>query len=351
MRVIVLSFENLPACSLGCYGEWNIQTPEFDFLASHSYVFENFFMSPATGLLLKQFREDAAELGLVRSDQLDAEEVANFPHQLVISAGEVPEESDFSEFLNELPGTDVFIHFTAGEPTPEELDATAGAWDIAASSVSDDFCDFESEGEALLASIAPVSVQSFASRPAWQQSLIAHSAQVRQCDAAFSVWLELLENVLEEGDVIVVTASSGDVRRLCDDRPEWLKVLSEPLVHLPLMIHRVGDQEQHRIDNFIAVEDLPALIEIVGSETPESTAQWFEKHPRKQIQYESDRVEALRTPEWLTISQKVSQEVPFPTVMLFRKPEDKWEVNDLSRQFPDVSEQLRNARSVSGDCQ
>ena len=49
MRVIVVTFDRLPARLLACYGNEWIETPEFDQLASHSSVFEqNFVESPGS---------------------------------------------------------------------------------------------------------------------------------------------------------------------------------------------------------------------------------------------------------------------------------------------------------------
>jgi len=341
MRTIVFCFEHLPACSLGCYGEWNIDTAEFDALASRGWLFENLYTSPATGTLLHHLAQQSAGWTLVHSSSLDPAFAKKFVDVKSLPPGEIPTAEQLHNWWPQENSTDLCIHFAAAEPEREELERLAETWRQTDSQQppSPDRKDFQTAvlNENVLSG-------EFNRLPEWKQDLLSHADSVQQCNRALGEWLGLLEALLTPGDLIVLSAASGDQRRIVDNQPEWLRSVNEAVVHLPLILYCIDQESAWRISELVSMEQ---TMEWLSHLTPSC----FETSPKipaaESLTYRSELAQSWRTKDWLLIERLLpasdSSKSPAESELrLYRKPDDYWEVHDLAGQFPDLIEAYRS---------
>ncbi len=136
----------------------------------------------------------------------------------------------------------------------------------------------------------------------------------------------------------------GFVRRF---RP-WLH---EELIHAPLMIRLPGGERGgERRDALVQSVDLfPTILAAFGATPPDEPAvhgrdlnPLLRGEPTKTRDYACMGMDveefAIRTPEWhLILPVEVDPDDPPRGVQLYRKPEDRWEQNDLASRHPDVA--------------
>ncbi|WP_437223903.1 hypothetical protein SH661x_003405 [Planctomicrobium sp. SH661] len=338
MRTVVFCFEHLPACSLGCYGEWKIATPEFDALASRSLVWDQFIVPPVEGILLRELAAANPQAGLVADAPAPLASSSMFARTWDISPQTLGDISTFAE----LPGLNecqmLCIHHAAKELDVDDVTDAVNGW------LQEDPVAHQQAVEQLEASTTDRWSRDeletlFAFLPAWQRRLICHAAEVRQSDRVLSHWLGLLEDVLTVGDVIVLTAASGDERRIPDDRPTWLKSVSEPVVHFPFIVHRVGDEVADNFE-FLSLQQFSRLAASSFRNLSESF-DWAD------TTFRSESASAVRTPSWLLVENLTGAQssavdaASDPEIQLFRKPEDFWDVNDVASQHPDLIDYYR----------
>jgi arylsulfatase A-like enzyme len=121
--------------------------------------------------------------------------------------------------------------------------------------------------------------------------------------------------------------------------------LHEELIHLPLMIRLPNGRERmRRVANFTQTIDLgPTILELLSaphlspSLVPLLSGATASIRDLCRISTDCGRhVErALRTSDWAYLSEAGGQ-----PARLYRKPDDIWEVNDLSLRYPDDCDQL-----------
>jgi len=348
MCMIVFCFEHLPACSLGCYGEWNIDTAEFDALASRSWLFENLYASPATGSsLLHYLAEQSAGWSLIHSDGLASELAKKFANVESLPPGEIPTADQLHNWWPQGDSANLCVHFAAAEPEWEELEHLAKTWPQTDPQQVSSPDPKEPRTAVFKEEISP---DWFSRLPEWKQHLLSHAASVQQCNRALGAWLELLENLLKPGDLIVLSAASGDRRRIVNNQPEWLCSVNEVVTHLPLMIYCVDQEVAWRISGLVSIEQIAVWL-------PHLTATSFKTFPEipaaESLTYRSELAQGWRTKDWLLIERLLSandsSESPEePELRLYRKPDDCWEVYDLAGQFPDLIESYRS-RGHLGD--
>lgn len=358
MRTIVLSFEHLPACSIGCYGEWIISTPEFDALASQSLLFENYFVSPQGPSLLELLQTSHADLTFVSSQS----SITGYPFSpaALLTAGEVPSLSRMNELFPQGDHRLLFVECIPDSPWMRELVSLATRLpelDPAGTSTETSFPLAISTnetstgiGEAAQPAERPEVRLDDASTlaacrtwPAWKQRLLAHAAHVQRCDDLLTRWLELLEQILEPDDLLMITAATGDSRRIPDDRPDWLKSLAAPMVHLPLIIHRVESGLQSRLSGFVTPSTVAPLIQ-----NPDKLPDLLQSPGEAVIECRSTAATSWRSAAWLFVeeggpdSTESTVDNTETEIRLYAKPEDFWERHDLSREYPELIEQYRH---------
>jgi arylsulfatase A-like enzyme len=177
-------------------------------------------------------------------------------------------------------------------------------------------------------------------------------------DAQLGRLLEAMRRTGRLDDTLVVfTADQGEplgehgfVRRF---RP-WLH---DELVHTPLILRLPGGAhggQRHRA-LVQPVDLLPTILEAVGAHAPEDLV--LHGHDLLPlVRGERAKVRdyaclgmdveewAIRTHNWHLVLPLVSDPDDLPRgVQLYRKPEDRWEQNDVAEQHPDVADALELA--------
>ncbi len=129
----------------------------------------------------------------------------------------------------------------------------------------------------------------------------------------------------------------------------------EEQVHLPLLMHLPGNaQAGRRVQQLTqSVDLLPTLLEAFGVSVPDdvqgkSLLAAARGEPIKLREYAcataggpADRIASIRTHQWHLIVPAGTQESRAP--QLFIKPDDRWDMNEVSAQHPDVAEHLELA--------
>jgi arylsulfatase A-like enzyme len=169
---------------------------------------------------------------------------------------------------------------------------------------------------------------------------------VTEWDADLGRWFDLFrKHGLADSAIWIVTAghgmSLGEHHFLGPAGPRPY----EELGHVPLIVRMpAAEQAGRRISELTASIDLlPTLADAFGA-TPSAGIHGMSLRPlmhglRKPIRsYLCQKIggeSALRTPEWALLHGKESG------ALLFRKPEDRWEVNDARKQHLEWAEHLQ----------
>ncbi len=170
-------------------------------------------------------------------------------------------------------------------------------------------------------------------------------------------WLgQLFDNLRETGlyDELLILLTSdcglplGEHGQVGDGVP-WLH---EELVHLPLILHLPkGAEAGRRVQQLTQPVDLlPTLLGAFGQPIPEqvhghSLLPVAHGKPVNMRDYACSRLHLGRAAEWAIRTQHWYFLLPSPEdgqrkVQLYVKPEDRWEVNNVVSQYPEVAEHL-----------
>jgi hypothetical protein len=340
MRVIFISFEKLPACALGCYGEWNYSTPYFDVLAESALVCDNYFVSPDLPSLAHQLQAlDCRQVPIrIRAPGFPSTSPQGTGIE-VASPAQLPDALNrhFASAGDSAQPQLISIQIPVLDPGRTALLAAADAW------LQDDAKDFRTLlGAGSAGTADPLDhfhrASALAILPEWKQDLVLATAEVMEYDAALGGILEAIALPMSTNDLLVVTSSSGDLRRGTPGHPDWLKPLSEPVVHLPLLL-RTLDDSIGRTSSLIGSND---LVELIASwlQGRCSLEEMLPGPERSEICYACASAQARRSPDWLLIQQIAGENPEDSAVRLFRKPEDVWEVLDVASQYPDLIEEF-----------
>jgi arylsulfatase A-like enzyme len=171
----------------------------------------------------------------------------------------------------------------------------------------------------------------------------------------------LREQGLYDETLLLLTSDAGlplgDHGYVGDHRP-WLH---EELVHLPLIVKLPGkEQAGRRVQQFSQPVDLlPTLLRAFGlglDSTPEANADTLpgrsllpvmRGEPAKLREYACAAARrhgfaewSIRTHQWHLLVPMGRSDTPPRATQLFVKPDDRWEVNNVLGQHPDVAEHL-----------
>lgn len=191
---------------------------------------------------------------------------------------------------------------------------------------------------------------------AWDWLHRTFAAVVTKFDAELGLMFEeLRKRGMDQSAAWLVTSDFGhplgEHGQVGRHRP-WLH---EELVHLPLILRLPGaEQAGRRVAGFTQPPDLfPTLLALFGI-TPPAEAKGLDLLPLARGEAESSRpfvvtsLEladaaelAIRTDEWaLLVPTKVPEGDPAREPMLFAKPDDRWEVNDLRGRNIEIADEL-----------
>ena len=380
MHAVVLTFESLAARSIGCYGNEWIETPGLDRLAATGVVFDLHFadaIDHRAGL--------AWVTGRAASEQSSTNDAQSLGENLrragiktrLISATEFPawqEQARFDQcqIVNGQTGPDAE---PSSVPIAELVKAGLAAWNdptvqgenrllwLHARAPGDPpkgfdslyFEDFEERGQA----IDQLSDEERQQHPAMyggSVSLIDH-------------WLGELIAGLDRGSesgptLFVVTAARGHiwqhVRTPVDHAPlKNRPSLTDQSIQTPLILKwmnddRLASYQSQRSDRLTQSQDLmTTLLEWFGcpacsTATGRSYLQELigEAAGRSELRViNGEHALAVRTPHWLAIRETNHQEksnIPDTQAspLLYRKPEDVWDINDVAAQNPEIVSKL-----------
>ena len=129
---------------------------------------------------------------------------------------------------------------------------------------------------------------------------------------------------------LTMTALAGDVQ-LAQNPPEWMRSLSTMALQVPLIKYQSKHPHQRRIA-------LPTDLQDELIDQPLAD----------RLVVQSEQSISIRTPTWLFV-QRLSDNNQEPQSLLFKKPEDRWEVLDVADQYPDVVEQFSQQLTANYD--
>ncbi|MCS6865281.1 MAG: sulfatase-like hydrolase/transferase [Gemmataceae bacterium] len=404
MRVILFAIHGGPAGWLGTYGNDWVGTPHLDRLASEGVVFDRHISDcPEPAAARRAWLRDGPHrfpcpTFLIRANHPDTDlpdeyyahwsevfdarpqtddsspleellrrfptwldRLANIPDLLLVieidrllPPWDVPAEV-FEAYLHDEPETSAETekHHKETEATNEERDSpeAAAAESAAADEPVPPWAD------------PPIGFFDPKDLDAWDYLHRSFAAVVTKLDAELGqLFDELRRKGFDQSAVWIVTSDwglpLGEHGQVGLYRP-WLH---EELVHLPLIVRLPGaEQCGRRVAGFTQPPDLyPTLLALLGS-TPTSDDNSFNLLPLLRGEAASLRPYAvtalevggaaecaLRTDEWaLLVPTRVPEGDPPRAPMLFEKPDDRWEVNDLRprniERADELEAQLRQA--------
>ncbi|MBI3466932.1 MAG: sulfatase [Planctomycetes bacterium] len=348
MNAIIISLGGLNAESVGCYGNGGIQTPHLDRLAAEGFVLDQAFADSPDPMAARrawwtarhQFPLSRAEagadlaagevpcqeqslLGLLRSNGIRTNLIRDMPG---IRSSDVPEEGDFERII---------------ELEPHPPDSTGRAFETARQ-----WLEHEAGNGPSLVFLDCCGVHG----PA---GLGAGEAQtVEALDTQLGSFLDGLQaRGVWEGSLMLVTSDFGESVGL-RDASDAVSGLHEERVHVPLILRWPGQTDPASRSPALvqAVDLMPTLLDAFGVAVPPSV-QGLSLLPLVRFEQRKLREHAcmgiagrgwaIRTAQWhLIFPQPDPHGDGSSEPRLYVKPDDRWERNDVAKQFPDVAEQL-----------
>lgn len=332
-RALVITFDRYPASILGCYGNEWIETPHLDHLAANGVVADACFAAEVGNQPTRSVSEGAVtkspclRSGLVKQSIAIVENGATFDTADLDQRFEIdgergpdakPDRIPLAEMVRraKLVWTEnrpqvLWLH-VRGLSIPAE--PPSGFAELYADEFEDRTVDFTALSDAEKA-VHPLVTAGMA-------SLLDH-------------WLgELFALVAAEPDTLIaVTAAQGSNWQPLPNSFGELDSLRSQAVHVPWIVFHAG----------IAARRIAAPMS-TRQFVPLLTA-WFENSPEllgsntEPVITRGPQATRITTRDWAAIFP----DDPHAPPVLFAKPEDAWEVNNLAGVSPGVVDELRQA--------
>lgn len=383
MKAIVIAMSGLHLGYLGCYGNEWIGTPAFDQLAAEGLVCDRHYAdcpdpdaarctwrdgrhrlplptgpapeTPATDLLALLHGRGVATWLLADPARPAAAPFSTGWDQVVVPAYDPAEETPLDALRQGLAEAMRALRRTEHGLLWIEVNSLLPPWDVppelCAEYLVDDMAD--TEDDAVLPPLldpAPGRIDR-ADTATYLRLQGSYAGAVTLADAWLGDVLELLrKRGLRDEVLLVLTTDRGlalGEHGVVGDAEPWLH---EELVHLPLLVRLPGGAEAgRRVAALTSAVDLqPTLLDHFG--LPAAEAQGHSLLPLLRGASgevrpyacsglrRAGRVEwSLRTQEWAYLLP-LDDETRRP--QLYRKPEDRWEVNNLLQHHLDLAEHL-----------
>lgn len=385
MKALVIVIDGLQLAYLGCYGNDWVPTPALDRLAAEGVVFDHHYSdcpeAPAARRAWRNGCYQFPDIGNSLDRTVAGSDLVHSLNARGITTRLVMEASHPSAEVFQAGWEDIFTVQTVGadssslertlDAAKEALDRLAGRQDwllwlefatllppwklpqeflLQPDPASD---NEDSADEPLTPLLDPkpgaLSLEDPETLPRLR---LGYASAVSYVDAGIAELLEDLESraLLDDIPVIVTTdrgQALGEHGVVGDDQPS----LHEELLHLPLLIRiPQGADSGRRISALTQPVDLmPTLIEAFGCPPTAVTGRSLWPLIRGEpvatreficagLKLKEHGEWAIRTPEWsLILPGEAALE---RASRLYRKPDDRWEVNNLRQHHYDLAENL-----------
>lgn len=385
MQAVIVSFDSLAANAVGCYGNDWVETPNWDRLAANGVVFDHHYadvVGPLAGMAWPTGSHSSSLRDPVQPSELSSCLKANGTvTQLVTAVEHLAWQNHFSfdettivrgrdgldAQPDEVPFARVVKAGLAAWNKPSFLNRSRLLWlhspGLGLPPTGFDslyFEDFEEKGQ----KIAELS----------EEDRLRHPAVYGGAVSLLDHWLGALLaeiGVATQPTLIVVMAAQGYLWQQIpwfktNESQQSRSILIDQRIRAPLTIHVAND------DRFAEIKSLRSARLVQTVDLATTLLDWFGLTPapkklqetgqswlrecleevpaRKVLRIgDGDGNDAIRTDQWLCLREKSGHANRDPAnaastqvVSLFAKPEDIWDVNDVSLQQPEiVSELLR----------
>jgi len=339
MSALVVTFDQLPASILGCYGNEWIETPHFDRLAAHGVVADQCW---ASHLEATHMEEAFHVPGMLR--ELAARGV---PTHLIRQDGSrlAFSENDFSS-----------IRTLSGEPGPAAkpdripfAEMVRAAQKIAPSLREDGLLWLHARGLEIPAEppagFADLYGDEFEDRGVTFDKLSDDEQRTHPATSAGMVslldhWLGQLLTAFsrdEHPQLTLVTAAQGTAWQPLPNSFGPLDALRSQFAHVPLVAHVRGEVFSSSGQRDPQLRSASQLGELIAAWFREPSSWHLSRGVAERIVTKGACGERITTPDWTAIVPVESEEKP----LLFRKPEDYWEVNNVAAVLPGVVEEMQ----------
>ncbi len=316
MQTCIVSFEKLPACVLSCYGSLQNQTPHFDAIAAVGKTYDLFFVSNTQQRLqtLVALTSKATTL-LINAELFDFNPSV---HQIVDPRLLQLTREEIEGHLANCSTPQFWIHVSQEACDPEDVMNALQAWELEIETLP--------TGKTVEETGLSLIEQGISNEQACR--VVVSALTIAKDRLVGEIW-EAWNARCQPNDQFIVSANHGDQRVALAGNPSWVSTLSDPLAHLPLIVHQTGKAHPVRDQTLLTSQQFFDFASFDASSKGKSN---------RQIRYESPQSIAHRTFDWLLIEKRLDEN-RLPTEGLFalhRKPEDIWEILNVADQFPDL---------------
>jgi arylsulfatase A-like enzyme len=377
MKVLLLVAHGLNAGYVGCYGNEWVSTPQLDQLAAEGIVFDQHFAdhpdancpcqfslteghrtsAPASAQPTHDpFRDPKIVTVLLRTSNLAArtEAESHWTRSETIEVADDAEENlsnlaeRISDTLNDLRRkshclvrVDIGSLIPPWNPLPSKHEEYQR---IEMGNDTEDDEEGKSEEESADKMASPEDGIS--------ENQILYASAVTSLDQC----LELLfkdkrtSRILADMLIMVTSFRGQDIGEIAPFRKWTIPLLHEELVHVPLIVRMPGGSNAGRRVSARTqpVELVPTLLDALGlsgrelhghSLLPliEGKTESIHEYAFSWARIGETNSWALRTKDWCLLRAESPDN---PKSYLFKNPEDRWEVNDVSGLFPEIVEGL-----------
>jgi arylsulfatase A-like enzyme len=354
MKTVVVLIRGLNVALLGCYGNEWIATPALDRLAAESVVFDQHYVETFDPVAAQRSRETGCHCFYssgVAPPPRPRQSLFSFLREVGVNpfpvGGELADQTlgKAGEILPQMANPAHAVLWVE-LPLPDPSQMPAG-----------EHHPIDDHDEENLAADQQECEEPPEEDAEEEELLRLHENWERimtHLDSRLGALLEELDRCYPpENTLLIVTGDCGPAHYELGDLPGMRPGLHEESIHLPLIVRLPGKAEAGRRVAALTqpVDLLPTLLEAFGVSPPETVhgrsllalarGQLSEVRPYAcMVRAEDKMVQwGLRTPEWFLMVRESSAETRVGPE-LYRKPEDRWEVNNLRQHYLELADRF-----------